>query len=430
MAFEPNRRVRCYHARSMEVPRLAPEPIICGALEMKVLFATTSLPHLQTTGGEIASQAFIDAIRKAGHNVEVFGFVRTAAPVPAGSIAVATRAIETRIAGISRYAWLARALVRNRPYACQKFVSTQYLRQLRRQSSHRKADILVLDHARMGWLLPYARDLALSVVLIAHNHEAKLFADQARGQGRALHRQAFKRESRLFHELEARLAREVDQVWTLSAAEQAAFRDMAGSSRKIARMDLPGLIFAPFPAPAEAEFDIGLLGTWDWSVNGQGLDWFIQKIVPKLPTHLRIGIAGRGSERINGLHPNLRGLGYVDDPAAFLRQSRVLAIPSTVGAGIQLKTINAISAAMPTVSTTIGVRGITDLPRYVQISDSPEQFAQKLLDQMDAPRPSADAGQQWARNRQLRFGTQVAEQLAIMAAPIADARQVAADFAR
>ena len=47
MAFELHRRVRCYHARLLELARLALNQQFCGALDMKVLFATTSLPHLQ-----------------------------------------------------------------------------------------------------------------------------------------------------------------------------------------------------------------------------------------------------------------------------------------------------------------------------------------------------------------------------------------------
>jgi hypothetical protein len=398
-------------------------------LAMNILFATTGLPHLQTTGGEIASQAFIEAMRCGGHDVNVFGFMRAAAPVPAGSTAIETRAIESRVAGFRRYAWLTQALVRRRPYGCQKFVARHYLSQLRHHAHVRKADVLVLDHARMGWLLPHARRLARSVVLIAHNHEAKLCADQARTQGGMLRRQVFARESRLFSRLEAKLARTADQIWTLSAAEQAAFQDMAKTRDEVVIMDVPGIMYGQVAVPVHPKFDIGLLGTWDWSVNGQGLDWFVRKVVPQLPADLRICVAGRGSERINGRHPNLQGLGYVDDPAAFLAEARVLAIPTTVGAGIQLKTINAISLALPTVSTTIGVRGIDDLPGYVEIADTPEAFAAKLLEQLFAERPLAATGQEWAQKRQSCFTAQIAHQLAKIEAadgPVAGRRDRAA----
>ena len=382
---------------------------------VKIVYATTGLPHMQSTGGEIASQAFIDAMRNCGHDVVVFGFMRTVAPVPVGSMAVQMRAIESRAAGLMPYAWLLQALLRRRPYGCQKFVSAPYLDQLRHQARDGKADVLVLDHARMGWLLPYAGVLARSVVLIAHNHEAKLCADQARASGGVLRRHVFRRESRLFERLETVLARQVDQIWTLSAGEQAAFQRMAGSIDKVVLMAVPGLAHSAETGsgtnPVEPEFDIGLLGTWDWSVNGQGLDWFVEKVVPKLPAHLQIRVAGRGSERINGIYPNLKGLGYIDNPAAFTAKARVLAIPTTVGSGIQLKTINAISAALPTVSTMIGARGIDALPDYVRLADTPKEFAASLLAQLAAPRPPAARGRQWARDRTMRFTAQVAHQL-------------------
>ncbi|WP_108458986.1 glycosyltransferase [Devosia naphthalenivorans] len=376
---------------------------------MNILFATTSLPHGQTTGGEIASQAFVDAMRKTGHFVQVFGFARDFSPPPRGSVSVELRAVETASAGLAKYIWLGRSLLTGRPYVCEKFRAHRYLDLLRRATRLGKADVLVIDHAQMGWLLPLARRLAKSVILVAHNHEAPLYAAEAANETRPLQRLMLKRDSHLLAHLEPLLARAADQVWTLSQNEQTAFSIMGGES-KTSLMPLAGRSISPKDGLISPSFDIGLLGTWAWDVNGRGLKWFIDKVVPLLPDHVTICVAGRGSERVNNIHPNVTGLGYIEDPVSFMHQARVLAIPAVAGAGVQLKTIEAIASGTPTVSTTLGVRGLDDLPANVAIADAPEQFTEALLRQMLSA-PNNDAAQAWASDRQARFESLVAAQL-------------------
>lgn len=43
---------------------------------MKILYLTTVIPSSRRTGGEIASQNFIDALEQSGHDVLVFGYQR------------------------------------------------------------------------------------------------------------------------------------------------------------------------------------------------------------------------------------------------------------------------------------------------------------------------------------------------------------------
>ncbi len=63
---------------------------------MNILFLTTVLPSQRKTGGEIASQSFIDALEKAGHNVVVVGYQRRGdTPTVTSEISIGERYIET-----------------------------------------------------------------------------------------------------------------------------------------------------------------------------------------------------------------------------------------------------------------------------------------------------------------------------------------------
>lgn len=376
---------------------------------MNILFATTSLPHTRSTGAEIASQAFIDAMRVAGHEVTVLGFARDNAALPLGSMAAEIRAIETASAGWAKFGWLAGSFLRHQPYVCEKFRSDRYCDLLDQATASGKADVLVLDHAQMGWLLPQWQRWARSLVFVAHNHEAALYAAQAKHARNMPQRVLLKRESHLLRRLEWQLAQAADQIWTLSDEENGAFAAMAGQNK--ARLMPLAAEPLPLRPPAEKHFDIGLLGTWSWDVNRRGLDWFVQNVLPLLPAHLSVRIAGRGSEHLPGATSNCVGLGFIPDAAAFMASARVLAVPTTTGAGIGLKTIDAIASGTPTVSTSIGLRGLGDLPSFVTTADTSETFAAALIQQLTTGHPNHAAGQAWARKRHDTFQHAVATAL-------------------
>ncbi|WP_157959683.1 glycosyltransferase [Devosia submarina] len=374
---------------------------------MNILFATTSLPHARSTGAEIASQAFIDAMRMAGHKVHVLGFARDSSPPPPGSTAAEIRAIETASAGWAKFGWLVGSLLRHQPYVCEKFRSQRYVDLLDQLAG----DLLVIDHTQMCWLLPQWQRWAKSLVFIAHNHEAALYATQAKRVRNMPQAMLLTRDSHLLRTLETQLAQAANQIWTLSEAERSAFEAMGGHG-KTSLMPLAGQPLLPATRRAEKLFDIGLLGTWSWDVNGRGLEWFVRKVLPLLPAHVSVRIAGRGSEHLPGATPNCIGLGFVPDAAGFVASARVLAIPTITGAGIQLKTIEAIASGTPTVSTSLGLRGLTDLPGYVAAADTPEQFATALMLQLHTGRQDGTAGRSWAQKRQEAFERHVATALA------------------
>lgn len=388
---------------------------------MNIFFATTSLPHEQSTGGEIASQAFVKAMRTAGHFVQVFGFARGEGTVPPGSTRVAIRAVESASAGPEKFLWLGRSLCTGRPFICEKFRSARYLNCLYAAARLGKADVLVIDHAQMGWLLPMARQFARSIVLIAHNHEAALYAAEAARHAHLFKKGMLQRDSVLVNALEHKLAQAAQQVWALSGSEQAAFAAMTEPS-KVALLPLAGRSMPSRAAGKPTRFNIGLLGTWSWDVNGQGLRWFVEQVLPLLPCDVQVRVAGRGSEHVNDRQANLVGLGFIDDPVEFMHKARVLVVPSVAGAGIQLKTIEAIASGTPIVSTTLGVRGLGNLPGFVAVEDEPAAFASALLQQMKMPAPVPGLAQAWTRDRQDLFEREVASQLARLdASPILSA---------
>ena len=76
---------------------------------------------------------------------------------------------------------------------------------------------------------------------------------------------------------------------------------------------------------------------------------------------------------------NIHFEGHVEDLAAFYNQVRVVIVPIRFGAGVKLKTIEALQRGVPIVSTVVGAEGIDPRGRdAIDVTDDPEQFAERV----------------------------------------------------
>jgi glycosyltransferase involved in cell wall biosynthesis len=72
-------------------------------------------------------------------------------------------------------------------------------------------------------------------------------------------------------------------------------------------------------------------------------------------------------------------------------------VPLRVGAGIKLKTLEAMSHGVPVVATSVGMQGLPEAP-FARVADRPEAFAGHVLDLLEA-----DAGLHDIREAELAY---------------------------
>ncbi|MES2716501.1 MAG: glycosyltransferase family 4 protein [Pseudomonadota bacterium] len=361
------------------------------------------------------SDAVVAALRSAGHAVTVLGYARPGqtAGWPDGSIVVAARPIESDRAGLRKYLWLAQALAQGRPYSVQKYAGAGYRQALQRLLAADPGALVVVDHAQSGHVLAQLRTHPATVFL-AHNVEAALYAEQARGAtgpGRWIAR----RESRRMQALECQLVQACAQVWALTDADATHFRALGAHAVQTLDVALAPTAPARPGGGPDLAWDVGLIGTWSWAANAEGLRWFVDRVRPLLGPGVRVAVAGRGADEVQqGIHR----VGFVPDAQAFMQSCRVVCVPSVAGAGIQIKTLDAIACGRPVVATGFAVRGIRDLPASAQCADTPEAFAAAVLQALQQPGNTLDGrGPDWARARASRFQQQLVAALARLPTP-------------
>ena len=133
--------------------------------------------------------------------------------------------------------------------------------------------------------------------------------------------------------------------------------------------------------------DIGFVAGWmagAGSPNADALEWFAGEVLPRVARVLpwiRLRVTGTLPEPLRRLEgPRLRVEGFVNDLAGFYRQLRVAVAPIRFGAGVKLKTVEALQYGVPVVATGVGAEGLDeDVAAAITVHDDPEPFAEALV---------------------------------------------------
>jgi hypothetical protein len=343
---------------------------------MRLAFLTSLVPtDRPDTGFEIANASALGSLKDAGCDVTVFGFRRRDDRPALDHDIVVLGAIDIETAKsppATKARWVLASLASGLPLSVVKLriqSEDQLLAAIRRRGPF---DGLVVNTAMMAGAFPGLLR-AFPAVVVAHNAEHLSAAENA-VHASGLKRFAYARESRLLRRVEDKAFAAARHVLFLSEDDRAIFS-------KVPR-DRSGMLALAPPEQPEAgpvAHDIGLIGTWTWQPNRVGLDWFLTEVAPRLPPQLRVAIAGRTPRDLAATTPSVQLLGRVADAGAFVAQSRVMALTSRIGTGVQLKALEALASGVPAVATTSSLRGIAERPPHVIIADEPAAFAQALM---------------------------------------------------
>lgn len=378
-------------------------------LHMHLIFATSIVPDgTFGSGYEIANEAILGALKRAGCRVTVMGFSwqgRQAA-APGDAVVLGTLDPRTEAAGAARRArWLASALAHRLTFSSAKMrlVSLGAVRSA--VDRLEPVDGVIFNSVQFAGAFRDAFAGKPSLY-VAHNVEHLSAAQAAQAARGAVERLLFRREARLLKVLERSLCAGARFVFTLAEEDRDAL-GVADDDRS-AVLPLVARMPAGRPRPRRTRYDAALIGTWSWAPNRIGLDWFLNEVVPRLPDGFRVAVAGDAPPALAQAHPRVLFAGRVENAVAFVRSGAVVPLISRAGTGVQLKTIEAFEQGLPSVATRSALRGIASLPENCAVADDAAAFADALVRAAGAPRDvdgrAFHEGQRAALDAALRHG--------------------------
>lgn len=133
-------------------------------------------------------------------------------------------------------------------------------------------------------------------------------------------------------------------------------------------------------------------GTLDYRPNVDAVCWFVAEVLPllrqRIPDIVLVAVGRRPAPVLQALHAagELVLTGEVADTRPYLCGAQAYVVPMRIGGGVRLKVLEAMSLALPIVSTSLGVEGIDHLqPAYCRIADTPQAMTQAICDVVAHP---------------------------------------------
>ncbi|GAT11183.1 glycosyltransferase [Mycolicibacterium novocastrense] len=206
-------------------------------------------------------------------------------------------------------------------------------------------------------------------------------------------------EQRLVRRSEDRVAHRFDTTLLINEQEAALLRTRAGVDG--ARIHGIPPLLSDRPAPVRnyrGAPEFVFLGQLSLTHNDDGLRHFLTAIWPLVLEQrpdARLTVIGRDPLpnliEVAAQYPHSVTLeGYVPELASILSRSAALVNPLRFGSGVKLKIIEALGAAIPVISTSIGAEGVAvGADHGVLVADSAPDFAQLMLEATDT-RDNAD----------------------------------------
>jgi glycosyltransferase involved in cell wall biosynthesis len=247
-------------------------------------------------------------------------------------------------------------------------------------------------------------------VLIAHNVDSLIWQRYFETARNPLKRWYVHGQRRKFERFEKRAFAEADRVVAVSADDAALIRDPF--RQPCVDVVENGVDAASFGAivPRREPGRILFLGALDWRPNLDGLDLFLELILPKLSAlapDARLDVVGRAPpealRRRLARTPRAALHADVPDVRPFLARAAVMAVPLRIGGGSRLKILEALASGLPVVSTRVGAEGLCLRDGQELTLAEPESMADSLAAVLRNPGPALEQAERGRRLVQERY---------------------------
>lgn len=339
----------------------------------KALIATCDFPYPANHGGRVDTWWRIKLLCELGFMIDLVATVREQ-PLPED------------VAHVSNY-------VRN-IYICHRRrrltdaltltpwqIKSRYrLKSIQLSDSY---DMVLLDGHYVYSILGNPTLRASTRILRVHNNESVYFKELAGSVRNGWKKIYYLAESGKFLLLESKLRKQVKNMMFISKDE---------FEESVSRYPELNSILVPPALPTNdlrkaplTSRNVLLLGSLFMANNQEAVQWYIQNVHPLLSglDGYQLIVAGNsGGGKLNWLHDlvdDKDNIEVVDTPPQtepLYERSGAFVNPMLHGAGVKLKTIEAIQNGLPVVSTPVGNQGTgLEHGRDILVTDDPRQFA-------------------------------------------------------
>lgn len=243
--------------------------------------------------------------------------------------------------------------------------------------------LLSRPHITQDHLDAVREHTSAKVLYYGHDlHYARLLGEYEKTQESRLVKQA--EEFRL---LEESIWKKVDVVYYPSASETAAVKEAVPSvvSRTVPLYYFDETEVMPGRNLRQRD-DLLFVAGFGHPPNVDAAKWLVNEIFPRIKRQrpgATLTLAGSNpTDEVKALaSESVRVTGYLSDVAldGLYKRAGVAVVPLRFGAGVKGKVLEALSQALPMVTTSVGVQGLDGLDAVVPVHDDPQAIADSIV---------------------------------------------------
>ncbi|WOP20112.1 glycosyltransferase [Raineyella sp. LH-20] len=275
------------------------------------------------------------------------------------------------------------------------------------------ADVIDIQWSEYGRLWPLLRMLNPRATLIGtfHDVDSQRLRRVAASKVGRLRRARWMVGAWIAKRFEVAAARHLDHTIVFSDKDRLLLENQRGVARRerVVVVDPPlgspdVLTRSPIMPPT-----VIFVGFFARRFNLEAAEWLLATVWPvvqQAEPQVRLRLVGAdpdgaAASLTDGVD-NASATGFVDDLWGEYAQATLAVVPLLTGAGVKFKTIEALLAGTPVVSTTVGAEGIGDGAVLTAVTDDPAEFASAIIavlhDASEAEHKAA-ASRRWAEGR-------------------------------
>lgn len=271
----------------------------------------------------------------------------------------------------------------NLPHDVSHAYQPEMTRRLRNLLSCNHFNVVQLEYTSMGRYLPLVRKYAPQAKVVLEEIDISYVALEriAAAEGRG-HKNGLRREIDRMIRFERQLWSKCDAVVTMSEKDRRHIQQYVASERVWAvpnGVDIEHFAFQP--RRNRRKKSLLFLGYFQHPPNVHALNYFLADILPGLRKRIpevQLEVVGDSPPpNIQGRHgvDGIKVHGYVKDVRPIIADCDVMIAPIRSGGGTRLKILEAFSAGLPVVSTSLGLEGIdAKAGEHVFVGDTARDF--------------------------------------------------------
>lgn len=236
--------------------------------------------------------------------------------------------------------------------------------------SKEKYDLIYLDHSQVFLYGRYLKELPK--IYMSHDVMAQRFQ---RHSNKVICKWVCVTERKL-------LSVPNSVIFSFSNKDKAIIKNKYGINSEVTHFFLDSQVIKAMPRHIEKR--LVFFGKWKRADNFDGLKWFVENVLPILPTDLFVSIVGVGLPHNfqNELtkYENVSYLGFVDNPYDMISNSLAVISPLFSGAGVKVKVVEALACGTPVIGTPIAFEGISsEYEKFMIQAKTMDDYLQEIL---------------------------------------------------